>query len=287
MENESQTKGLENLGEKKERLLRILAGMDRALVAFSGGLDSSFLLAVAKEALGDKVVAATASSPIHPMRELEIARKFCMEQGIKHLVFESREMSIDRFLENPPDRCYWCKRAMLIQLKEMAEREGLGPILHGLNKDELRDYRPGNRASQELGIRAPLLEAGLGKREVRAISKSMGLSVWNKPPSGCLATRVPYGQRITREKLAMVEQAEEFLLALGFEEVRVRHHGEMARVEVGQEAIYRLLTPGLREDLVAHFRGLGFLYVALDIEGFVSGKMNRSLVKEDKEIEKK
>jgi len=287
MENESQTKGLENLGEKKERLLRILAGMDRALVAFSGGLDSSFLLAVAKEALGDKVVAATASSPIHPMRELEIARKFCMEQGIKHLVFESREMSIDRFLENPPDRCYWCKRAMLIQLKEMAEREGLGPILHGLNKDELRDYRPGNRASQELGIRAPLLEAGLGKREVRAISKSMGLSVWNKPPSGCLATRVPYGQRITREKLAMVEQAEEFLLALGFEEVRVRHHGEMARVEVGQEAIYRLLTPGLRKDLVAHFRGLGFLYVALDIEGFVSGKMNRSLVKEDKEIEKK
>ena len=287
MENESQTKGLENLGEKKERLLRILAGMNRALVAFSGGLDSSFLLAVAKEALGDKVVAATASSPIHPMRELEIARKFCMEQGIKHLVFESREMSIDRFLENPPDRCYWCKRAMLIQLKEMAEREGLGPILHGLNKDELRDYRPGNRASQELGIRAPLLEAGLGKREVRAISKSMGLSVWNKPPSGCLATRVPYGQRITREKLAMVEQAEEFLLALGFEEVRVRHHGEMARVEVGQEAIYRLLTPGLRKDLVAHFRGLGFLYVALDIEGFVSGKMNRSLVKEDKEIEKK
>lgn len=287
MENESQTKGLENLGEKKERLLRILAGMDRALVAFSGGLDSSFLLAVAKEALGDKVVAATASSPIHPMRELEIARKFCMEQGIKHLVFESREMSIDRFLENPPDRCYWCKRAMLIQLKEMAEREGLGPILHGLNKDELRDYRPGNRAAQELGIRAPLLEAGLGKREVRAISKSMGLSVWNKPPSGCLATRVPYGQRITREKLAMVEQAEEFLLALGFEEVRVRHHGEMARVEVGQEAIYRLLTPGLRKDLVAHFRGLGFLYVALDIEGFVSGKMNRSLVKEDKEIEKK
>ncbi|HIC86499.1 MAG TPA: ATP-dependent sacrificial sulfur transferase LarE [Desulfobacterales bacterium] len=196
-------------------------------------------------------------------------------------------MSIDRFLENPPDRCYWCKRAMLIQLKEMAEREGLGPILHGLNKDELRDYRPGNRASQELGIRAPLLEAGLGKREIRAISKSMGLSVWNKPPSGCLATRVPYGQRITREKLAMVEQAEEFLLALGFEEVRVRHHGEMARVEVGQEAIYRLLTPGLRKDLVAHFRGLGFLYVALDIEGFVSGKMNRSLVKEDKEIEKK
>ena len=287
MENESQTKGLENLGEKKERLLRNLAGMDRALVAFSGGLDSSFLLAVAKEALGDKVVAATASSPIHPMRELEIAKKFCMEQGIKHLVFESREMSIDRFLENPPDRCYWCKRAMLIQLKEMAEREGLGPILHGLNKDELRDYRPGNRASQELGIRAPLLEAGLGKREVRAISKSMGLSVWNKPPSGCLATRVPYGQRITREKLAMVEQAEEFLLALGFEEVRVRHHGEMARVEVGQEAIYRLLTPGLRKDLVAHFRGLGFLYVALDIEGFVSGKMNRSLVKEDKEIEKK
>jgi len=287
MENESQTKGLENLGEKKERLLRILAGMNRALVAFSGGLDSSFLLAVAKEALGDKVVAATASSPIHPMRELEIAKKFCMEQGIKHLVFESREMSIDRFLENPPDRCYWCKRAMLIQLKEMAEREGLGPILHGLNKDELRDYRPGNRASQELGIRAPLLEAGLGKREVRAISKSMGLSVWNKPPSGCLATRVPYGQRITREKLAMVEQAEEFLLALGFEEVRVRHHGEMARVEVGQEAIYRLLTPGLRKDLVAHFRGLGFLYVALDIEGFVSGKMNRSLVKEDKEIEKK
>ena len=287
MENESQTKGLENLGEKKERLLRILAGMDRALVAFSGGLDSSFLLAVAKEALGDKVVAATASSPIHPMRELEIARKFCMEQGIKHLVFESREMSIDRFLENPPDRCYWCKRAMLIQLKEMAEREGLGPILHGLNKDELRDYRPGNRAAQELGIRAPLLEAGLGKREVRAISKSMGLSVWNKPPLGCLATRVPYGQRITREKLAMVEQAEEFLLALGFEGVRVRHHGEMARVEVGQEAIYRLLTPGLRKDLVAHFRGLGFLYVALDIEGFVSGKMNRSLVKEDKEIEKK
>ncbi|HIC84787.1 MAG TPA: hypothetical protein EYP06_00610, partial [Desulfobacterales bacterium] len=153
MENESQTKGLENLGEKKERLLRILAGMNRALVAFSGGLDSSFLLAVAKEALGDKVVAATASSPIHPMRELEIAKKFCMEQGIKHLVFESREMSIDRFLENPPDRCYWCKRAMLIQLKEMAERDGLGPILHGLNKDELRDYRPGNRASQELGIR--------------------------------------------------------------------------------------------------------------------------------------
>ncbi len=285
MGKNSQIKGRKGLEEKKERLLGLLGGVDRALVAFSGGLDSSLLLAMAKEALGERVVAATASSPIHPKRELNSAAQFCVKLGVRHIVFESGELALERFLENPPDRCYWCKQAMLTQLKEIAENEALGPVLHGLNRDDLSDYRPGNRAARELSVRAPLLEAGLGKREVRALARSIGLSVWDKPSSGCLATRIPYGQRITPGKLGMVEQAEEFLLERGFGEVRVRHHGELARVEVARDAIARLVEPGFGQELVGHFRGLGFIYVALDLEGFQSGKMNRSISKERQEIE--
>ncbi len=277
MENPRQPTDPEELEAKRDKLVAILKGFGSVLVAFSGGLDSSFLLAVASQVLGERVVAATASSPIHPRRELEGAKEFCAKRGIRHIVFESQEMGQERFLKNSSQRCYWCKRAKLVQLTEVASTEGLDIVVHGANQDDLLDYRPGSKAAEELGVRAPLVEAGLGKKEIRAFARAMGLENWDRPASGCLATRIPYGEEITLERLSMIEKAEDFLLSKGLRGVRVRHHGEVARIEVSTEEMPRLIETSFRKEVVDFLQGLGFLYISLDLEGFSSGKMNRSL----------
>lgn len=264
---------------KMENLVHHLADLDALLVAFSGGVDSAFLLVMARQVLGEKVVAATASSIIHPVRETAEARDFARERGISHVVFPSEELSVSGFVANPPDRCYLCKKSLFEKLFEIAREKGLNHVAHGANLDDLADYRPGFRAAKEAGVIAPLIDAQLGKEEIRFLSKEMGLSTWDKPAMPCLATRFPYGSPITEEKLKMVEDAESFLLEQGFKVVRVRHHGSVARVEVGRSEMEKIMNEGLGKAIVEEFRKIGFEHVALDLEGYVSGSLNRAVGK--------
>ena len=267
---------------KKENLVSYLKKLDSLLVAYSGGVDSSFLLAVAHEVLGEKVVAVTARSVIHPSREGEDAAAFTGKSGLRHLVFDSEEMSLPEFVANRPDRCYHCKRHLVQTLFKIAREKGIKNVAHGANTDDLKDYRPGFRAADEAGVLAPLIDAQLNKEEIRFLSKEMGLPTWDKPPMPCLASRIPYGIPITEGKLKMVEEAERFLLDQGFREVRVRHHGAVARIEVGSAEREKIMANGLRQATVDKFRKIGFEHVALDLEGYLAGKMNRALAKEQR-----
>ena len=258
-------------------LVHHLADLDSLLVAFSGGVDSAFLLVMARQALGEKVVAVTASSSIHPVRETEAAKDFARERGISHVVFPSEELNIPGFAANSPDRCYFCKRNLFENLVGMAGEKGLKHVAHGANLDDLSDYRPGFRAAEEACVMAPLIDSQLCKEEVRFLSKEMGLSTWDRPAMPCLATRFPYGSPITEEGLKMVEYAESFLLEQGFKVVRVRHHGSVARVEVGRSELKNIMDEGLAKAIVEKFRKIGFEHVALDLEGYVSGSLNRSI----------
>ena len=262
---------------KMENLVHHLADLDSLLVAFSGGVDSAFLLVMARQALGEKVVAATASSIIHPVRETAGAKDFARERGISHVVFPSEELSISGFVANGPDRCYLCKQSLIENLFEIAREKGVKHVAHGANLDDLADYRPGFRAAKEAGVIAPLIDAQLGKEEVRFLSREMGLSTWDKPAMPCLATRFPYGSPITEENLKMVEDAESFLVEQGFRVVRVRHHGSVARVEVGRSEMENIMDEGLGKAIVEEFRKIGFEHVALDLEGYVSGSLNRAV----------
>jgi uncharacterized protein len=237
---------------KKERLIDCLGKLDSLLVAFSGGIDSAFLLAAAREALGGKVVAA-------------------------HILFQTNEIEIPEFIANGIDRCYHCKAALSGKLLQMARERGTAHVAHGANVDDLEDYRPGLRAAQEAGIMAPLIDAHLTKEEIRFLAKEMGLSEWNKPAMACLASRFPYGCPITEKGLGMVESAEEFFLDEGFSGVRVRHHGPVARIEVDASEINRLVNEERRKAIVERLRKIGFEHIALDLEGYVSGKMNRGI----------
>ncbi len=265
------------LERKRGKLMDDLNGLDTLLVAFSGGVDSAFLLSVAHGVLKDKVLAVTASSPIHPLEERETATRFAETHQIGHLVMNSEEMALPEFIENPPDRCYHCKRALIRQLAQVAKEKGIRHMAHGANMDDLMDFRPGFRAAQEAGLLSPLVEAGLHKSEIRLLAKEMGLSVWNRPSAACLASRLPYGSPITKRKLQMVEAAEQFLKDQGFRELRVRHHGSVARIELSGEAFAGLMDKAVREEIVKRFQTLGFTYISLDLEGHVSGKMNREL----------
>jgi uncharacterized protein len=264
--------------QKMENLVHHLADLDSLLVAFSGGVDSAFLLVMSRQVLGEKVVAATASSIIHPVRETEEAKDFARERGISHVVFPSEELSISGFVANGPDRCYLCKQSLFENLFEMAREKRIKHVAHGANLDDLADYRPGFRAAKEAGAIAPLIDAQLGKEEVRFLSREMGLSTWDKPAVSCLATRFPYGSIITEENLKMVEDAESFLMEQGFNVVRVRHHGSVARVEVGRSEMENIMDEGLGKAIVEEFRKIGFEHVALDLEGHVSGSLNRAIL---------
>ena len=267
----------DNVTRKEERLIHLVRDAGSMLVAFSGGVDSSLLLAMAHEILGNDVVAATAISDIYPVREKEAASKFTSERGIEHIVFGSEEMSLPAFVSNGPDRCYHCKKSLCQKLIQIAEERGIERVAHGANVDDLEDYRPGLRAASEMGIMAPLLDAGLRKQDIRFLSKEKGFSQWNKPAVACLATRIPYGSPITAEKLKMIEEAEEFLFASGVRECRVRHHGSVARLELESLSLGTIMRDDVREAIVRKFREIGFLHIALDLEGYVSGSMNREL----------
>lgn len=243
-----------------------------ALVAFSAGVDSTFVLAVAREVLGDRAVALTAHSPSVPRAEREEARRLALALHVRHLERESHEQEDPRYLANPVDRCYFCKAELYRLCEEAARAEGLAAVLDGFNADDRRDHRPGHRAAEERQVRSPLAEAGLGKDEVRAWSAAYGLDTWDKPQMACLASRIPYGTPVTPERLGQVEQAEAALRALGFRELRVRHHGDIGRVELCEGE----LEEGLRRrvEVVAAVKAAGFKLAVLDLEPFRSGRMN-------------
>jgi len=264
---------------KKNNLIHHMEKCGSLLVAFSGGVDSTFLLAIAHQALSDKVLAVTESSPTYPSRELDAAINFTKERGIAHLVFQADETSIAEFVSNAPDRCYHCKKFLSNALLEIAKKRNISHVAYAANMDDLVDYRPGIGAAREMGIISPLVDAQIYKEEIRYLSKKMGLPTWNKPAMACLASRIPYGEPITAEKLKMVEEAEDFLSDLGFRQYRVRHHGSVARIEVENSEIIKIVEPKLRKTIVQKFRQIGFYYVTIDIEGYMSGSMNKVIKK--------
>ena len=267
----------ENAMSKKENLIHYLEKLDSLLVAFSGGVDSTFLLALSHQTLTDKVLAVTESSTTYPSRERKEAIKFTKDRGIEHIVFQADETSIAEFVSNAPDRCYHCKKSLSKNLLNIAKEKAISHVAYAANLDDLSDYRPGMDAAREMGIIAPLVDVHLSKEEIRFLSKEMGLPTWNKPAMACLASRIPYGDPITTEKLKMVEEAEDFLADQGFRQYRVRHHGSVARIEVAGSEIIKITGPELRKNIVEKFRQIGFYHIAVDLEGYFSGSMNRVL----------
>jgi len=264
------------LTTKREHLLSILKGYGSLLVAYSGGVDSTFLLAVAHEALKKNLTAITAESPLHPASEIRAAKAFAQELGVKHMLIQSREMSQADFKANTKKRCYLCKKYLFEDLVKIAYDLGFKHVAHGANLDDLEDFRPGFDAAREMKITAPMVDAGLTKNDIRMLSKQMNLKTWNKPPMSCLATRIPYGTQITTEKLKMIEKAEQIILGLGFTGCRVRLHSKVARIEVDPDDVERILNQGVRSSIVGKLREIGFSHVAVDLEGYQQGSMNRS-----------
>lgn len=266
--------------EKLALLKENLQAVDKMLIAFSGGVDSTFLLAVAKEVLGDEVTAVTVRSASFPQREYQSAVDFTRQLGIRHLFLTIEELAIPGFAENPPNRCYLCKKEIFSTISALAQSRGIAFVADGSNFDDLLDYRPGHQALLELGIVSPLRDAGMIKDEIRQLSREMRLPTWDKPAFACLSSRFPYGERITREKLAMVEAAEDYLVSIGFNQLRVRIHGPIARIEVSPVERRRFFSEEMMDQVADRLKEIGFAYISLDLQGYRMGSLNESIHQE-------
>lgn len=265
------------LSEKMKKLRAILSGLESVLVAYSGGVDSSFLLKVAYDTLGDKAIGVTATSDTMPLVELKHARALAKEMGVEHVIVETDEMCDPNFLANEPDRCFHCKRLLFTKLRELAVECGAKHVIEGSNLSDRSDYRPGKKAVDMLSVRSPLAEAGLTKDDIRTLSRQAGMSTWDRAAAPCLSSRIPYGSEITLEKLHRIEQSERFLRELGFKVVRVRDHGDVARVEIPVEELSRLMSDDLRGKVTQKLKSFGYNWVAVDMDGFRSGSLNEAL----------
>lgn len=258
--------------------------MGRVLVAFSGGVDSTFLLKVAQDVLGEDVLAVIASSATYPQREREEALKLAAELNVRYKVIETHELDNPNFSRNPPQRCYYCKKELFSKLKEIAQSEGIPYVLDGSNYEDTEDFRPGLEAVDELGVRSPLKEVGLVKSEIRQLSLKLGLPTWQKPSFACLSSRFPYYTEIDPQSLKQIDRAEEYLRKLGFSQFRVRHHDQIARIEIAQQDFSKLLEKGMKEKIIQNFKKWGYVYITLDLEGYRSGSMNEPLFLKKKRI---
>ncbi|MDI3531286.1 MAG: pyridinium-3,5-biscarboxylic acid mononucleotide sulfurtransferase [Candidatus Atribacteria bacterium] len=262
--------------EKYQELLSSLQTLGSLVVAFSGGVDSTFLLYAARQALGDRVVAFTVDTPYHARWEIEEAVALAQKLQVKHVI-QRKEEILPEVADNPPERCYLCKKALFKEILGFAKREGLAWVADGTNADDSKDYRPGLKALRELGIRSPLREMGFTKEEIRAISKELNLPTWDKPAYACLLSRIPYGQKVRVEDLKKIERVELYLINLGFKVVRVRLHEELARIEVAPSERGKFFQFQLLDEVVRNFKGMGFKYVTLDLEGYRTGSLNEVL----------
>ncbi len=268
------------MSNKLNALLGILKKYGTVAVAFSGGVDSSFLAATALQSCGHGAVAVTVASEFQAKRDIDHACCMAKEISIRHVVLKTTVLKTPAIVQNRKDRCYHCKKKLFSRLNQWAASNGIHRVVHGVNLDDLNDYRPGFKAAREIGIKSPLVEAGFDKRAIRSFSKKMGLKTWNMPSQSCLATRISYDRPITKKNLRMTEKSEAFLFGLGFSSVRVRSHGETARIEVDPESLEKIVQKSVREAVAIRLKELGFLHITLDLEGYVSGSMNRGLTDE-------
>jgi len=265
------------MSKKLQRLKEILTKMESVLIAYSGGVDSTFLLKVARDVLKDKVIAVMANSLTYPSGEIDQADIIAEALGVRYIIIETKELKNSKFSGNSKDRCYWCKRELFSQLSYIAKKEGLKYVADGTNFDDTKDYRPGTRAAKEFKVRSPLKEAGFTKEEIRSLSKKLDLPTWDKPALACLASRFPYGMKITKKNLTKVDKGEGFLRKFGISQVRVRHHNKIARIEVPKEKLPKLLEKKTRRQVLSYFKRLGYNYVTVDLEGYRTGSMNEIL----------